>query len=125
MRLLLDTHIFLWSVMGSPFLKPPARRIMEGADQVYVSAASIWEIAIKARLGKIEADIQELVEAVAASGFLDLPVRAVHAAEVAKLPLHHTDPFDRLLVAQAITEPLRLLTVDTVLAKYSDMILVA
>jgi PIN domain nuclease of toxin-antitoxin system len=125
MRLLLDTHIFLWAVMNSSSLKAPARRIIEGAEQVYVSAASIWEIAIKARLGKIAADAGELAEAIAASGFLELPVRAAHAAEVAKLPLHHTDPFDRLLIAQAIAEPLKLLTVDSVLAPYSDMILLA
>ena len=122
MRLLLDTHIFLWAVTGSSFLKPPARRIMQGADQVYVSAASIWEIAIKARLGRIDAEVDALVQAVDASGFLELPVRAMHAAGVAKLPLHHTAPFDRLLIAQAIAEPLKLLTVDATLARYSDLI---
>jgi PIN domain nuclease of toxin-antitoxin system len=67
MRLLLDTHIFLWAVAGSRSLKAPIRRIMEEADQIYVSAASIWEIAIKARLGKIEADAGDLVEAIANS----------------------------------------------------------
>jgi PIN domain nuclease of toxin-antitoxin system len=95
---------------------------MQGADQVYVSAASIWEIAIKARLGRIDAEVDALVQAVDASGFLELPVRAMHAAGVAKLPLHHTDPFDRLLIAQAIAEPLKLLTVDATLARYSDLI---
>jgi PIN domain nuclease of toxin-antitoxin system len=122
MRLLLDTHIFLWAAAGSPSLKPPARRTIEHADQVYVSAASIWEIAVKARLGKIDADADELVDAIAASGFLSLPVQAVHAAAVAKLPLHHTDPFDRMLIAQAIYEPLKLLTVDRALAPYGDMV---
>jgi PIN domain nuclease of toxin-antitoxin system len=125
MRLLLDTHIFLWAIGGSRSLKPAARRIMEGADQVYVSAASIWEIAVKARLGKIEAITGDLVDAIEASGFLELPVRAIHAAGVAELPLHHTDPFDRLLVAQAIAEPLKLLTVDNVLARYSDLVVIA
>ena len=124
MRVLLDTHIFLWAVMGNPALKAPVRRMMEEADQVYVSAASIWEIAIKARLGKIEADADVLVDEIAQVGFLDLPVRLQHAAGVAKLPLYHTDPFDRLLIAQAIAEPLKLLTVDTVLAQYSDMVMV-
>lgn len=124
MRLLLDTHIFLWAVMGSPALKAPARRIMEAADQVYVSAASIWEIAIKARLGKIEADADALVDEIAEVGFLDLPVRLRHAAGVAKLPLYHTDPFDRLLIAQAIAEPLKLLTADGVLAQYSELVTV-
>ncbi|MFA7503679.1 MAG: type II toxin-antitoxin system VapC family toxin [Burkholderiaceae bacterium] len=123
MRLLLDTHIFLWAVAGSPLLKPAARRFIESADEVYVSAASIWEVAIKARLGKIEADVEELTVAIDASGFLELPVSAAHAAGIARLDLHHNDPFDRLLVAQALAEPLKLLTADAVLAKYSDLVL--
>ena len=87
-----------------------------------MSAASIWEIAIKVRLGKIEGDPQQLVQAITDSGFSELPVGARHAAHVAKLPLHHGDPFDRLLLAQAITEPLRLLTVDPVLAQYTELV---
>lgn len=122
MRLLLDTHIFLWAVAGNPLLKPAVRRVIESADQVFVSAASIWEVAIKARLAKIEADPDELVAAIEASGFMELPVRAAHAAGVARLALHHSDPFDRLLVAQAIAEPLKLLTADALLAKYSDIV---
>jgi PIN domain nuclease of toxin-antitoxin system len=122
MRLLLDTHVFLWAVAGSPLLKPATRRFIEDADEVYVSAASIWEVAIKARLGKIDADAQELAAAIDASGFLELPVSAAHAAGVARLALHHHDPFDRLLVAQALAEPLKLLTADAVLAKYSDVV---
>lgn len=124
MRFLLDTHIFLWAVAGSPLLKPAVRRAIASADQVFVSAASIWEVAIKARLGKIEADPDELVAAIETSGFMELPVRAAHAAGVARLALHHSDPFDRLLVAQAIAEPLKLLTADAVLAKYSDIVVV-
>jgi len=122
MRLLLDTRVFLWAVAGSRRLKPAARRIIESADQVYVSAASIWEVAIKAQLGKIEADADQLVAAIDASGFAELPVRAAHAAGVAGLALHHNDPFDRLLLAQAITEPLKFLTADAVLAQYSDIV---
>ena len=122
MRLLLDTHIFLWAVQGNSSLKPRVRRIMEEAEQIYVSAASIWEIAIKARLGKIEASAVDLVEAIEESGFLELPVRALHAVRVAELPLHHTDPFDRLLISQAMAEPLRLLTVDSVLRQYGDLV---
>ncbi|CAM3877183.1 type II toxin-antitoxin system VapC family toxin [Roseateles saccharophilus] len=123
MRLLLDTHIFLWAVSGSSLLKPPVRRLIESADEVYVSAASVWEVAIKARLGRIDADPHELAAAIDASGFLELPVSAAHAAEVASLELHHNDPFDRLLIAQAMVEPLKLVTVDEVLAKYSDVVL--
>ena len=123
MRLLLDTHISLWAVAGSPRLKPAARRLIESAEQVYVSAASIWEVAIKAQLGKIEADPQALTNAIAASGFLVLGVRAAHAAGIARLAPHHSDPFDRLLVAQALAEPLRLLTADAALVPYGDIVL--
>lgn len=122
MRLLLDTHIFLWAVAGSPLLKSPVRHVIEEADEVYVSAASIWEVAIKARLGKIEADPHALSAAIEASGFLELPVSAAHAAGVAALELHHNDPFDRLLIAQAVHEPLKLLTADELLAMYSDVV---
>ena len=124
MRLLLDTPIFLWAIAGDPRLKPATRRFIESADMVYVSAASIWEIAIKARLGKIEADPDEVAAAIDASGFTELPVRGVHALGVSRLAQHHNDPFDRLLVAQAMAEPLRLLTADTALAKYSELIVV-
>ena len=123
MRLLLDTHIFLWAVAGSPLLKPATRRLIEDADETYVSAASIWEVAIKTRLGKIQADAHALVKAIDASGFVELPVSAAHAAAVAQLQLYHNDPFDRLLIAQALAEPLKLVTVDEVLARYSDLVL--
>jgi PIN domain nuclease of toxin-antitoxin system len=123
MRLLLDTHIFLWAVAGSALLKPATRRLIEDADETYVSAASVWEIAIKARLGKIRADPHALAKAIDASGFLELPVSAAHAAGVAQLEVHHNDPFDRLLIAQALAEPLKLVTGDPVLARYSDLVL--
>ena len=124
MRLLLDTHVFLWAVAGSPQLKPAARRIIEAADKVHVSAASLWEIAIKAGLGKINADAGELLAAIDGSGFVELPVTAAHAAAVGNLPLHHRDPFDRLLIAQCMSEPLRFLTADAILGQYSDLVTV-
>ena len=124
MRLLLDTHVFLWAVSGSRRLTTRIRAVIEGADEVFVSAASIWEIAIKVRLGRLQADPVSMVGAIEESGFKELPVRAAHAAHVASLPLHHTDRFDRLLVAQAVTEPLRLLTADDALAIYSELIVV-
>lgn len=123
MRLLLDTHIFLWALAGSSLLKQDTRRLIEEADAAYVSAASIWEVAIKARLGKLDADPSELAAAIEASGFIELPVTAAHAAGVALLAPHHNDPFDRLLIAQALAEPLRLLTADPMLEKYSDIVL--
>lgn len=122
MRLLLDTHIFLWAVTDSRKLKAAARRQMLAADEIYVSAASIWEIAIKSRLGKIVGDAEQLAQAIGESGFIELPVSARHAARVAQLPLHHHDPFDRLLVAQSLSEPLFLLTADGALARYGEFV---
>jgi PIN domain nuclease of toxin-antitoxin system len=87
-----------------------------------VSAASIWEIAIKSRLGKIEGDAEAFAAAIETSGFHALAVTARHAAAVAKLPLHHGDPFDRLLLAQAFTEPLRFVTADRALATYGGAV---
>jgi PIN domain nuclease of toxin-antitoxin system len=122
MRLLLDTHVFLWVVTANRRLKSSTREFLSQADAVYVSAASIWEIAIKSRLGKIEADAAFLVDAIDGSGFHELPVSGRHAAAVAKLPLHHSDPFDRLLLAQAFLEPLRFVTADPLLAAYGGAI---
>ncbi len=122
MRLLLDTHIYIWAVMGSRRLTRSARAMIRDADSVFVSAASIWEAAIKAGLGKLDADAGLLASEIEPSGFIELPVRAAHAAMVAKLPDIHRDPFDRLLIAQAIIEPLRLVTSDESLAAYSDLV---
>ena len=122
MRLLLDTHVFLWSVTGSSRLTRAVRTQIEDAEATFVSAASIWEIAIKSRLGKIDGDPAALAAAIGASGFRELPVSALHAATVATLPLHHHDPFDRLLLAQAFSEPLRLLTADAALLAYGGSV---
>lgn len=123
-RLLLDTHVVLWVLAGSPRLKPGARSLIEQADAVFVSAASVWELAIKLRLGKISLDLPGFLAALAPSGFDVLPVTVAHAAGVAQLPPHHQDPFDRLLVSQALSEPLRLLTADAALAPYSELVTV-
>lgn len=122
MRLLLDTHIFLWAVTDSRKLKAAARRQMLAAEQIFVSAASIWEIAIKARLGKIEGEPERLAQAIEDSGFIELPVSTRHAARVAQLAPHHHDPFDRLLIAQAFSEPLLFLTADAALARYGELV---
>jgi PIN domain nuclease of toxin-antitoxin system len=122
MRILLDTHVFIWAAIDSRKLGREARDAILAADEVYVSAASIWEIAIKARLGKIEGDAGRMANAIEDSGFFALPVSAIHAAAVAHLPGHHSDPFDRLLIAQAITEPLVLFTADDMLSQYSDLV---
>ena len=122
MRLLLDTHLFLWSTTDSRRLGRDVRRRITAASEVFVSAASIWEIAIKVCLGKLAANPADVVAAIDASGFIELPVTSEHAARVAELPLHHHDPFDRLLVAQAVSEPLVLLTADEALAPYGAMV---
>jgi PIN domain nuclease of toxin-antitoxin system len=122
MRLLLDTHIYLWVVTDDPKLSKAARKLISDADDVFVSSASIWEASIKAGLGKLDADINQLVSAIEESGFSELPVRAVHAAMVRDLPDIHRDPFDRLLVAQAMCEPLRLVTADSHLAGYTSLV---
>ena len=122
MRLLLDTQLYLWFIVDSPKLSKQARDTIARANDVYVSAASIWEMSIKIALGKLSADETDLVRAIDASGFVELPILARHAAFVASLPPHHRDPFDRMLIAQAIQEPLRLLTADKTLKRYSDLV---
>lgn len=122
MRLLLDTHVALWALTDSKRLSKSARSMVREASQVYVSAASVWEIAIKRTLGKIDIDADTFAIAVRGSGMLSLAVTDQHAAAVQALPLHHADPFDRLLVAQALTEPLRLLTADALLQPYSELV---
>lgn len=123
MRLLLDTQIFIWIIKDSPRLSKAARTLISDASEIHVSAASIWEIAIKAGLGKIQADPKRVAEAIEQSGFSELPITAQHAAGVQQLPDHHRDPFDRLLVAQALAEPLRLVSSDSQLAKYTDLVI--
>lgn len=122
MRLLLDTQIYLWYLADSRKLSTKARAAVTSADEVFVSAASIWEAAVKAALGKLEVVADDLVAGIGGSGFLELPVSARHAARVSTLPQHHRDPFDRLLVAQAIHEPLHLLTADATLEKYTELV---
>lgn len=121
MRLLLDTHLFIWAITDDRRLGG-AKDLILSADSVHVSAASIWEIAIKAAIGKIEGDPSEMAGAIEVSGFVELAVSARHAARVAALPHYHNDPFDRLLIAQALTEPLILVTADRTLAQYSDVV---
>lgn len=122
MHILLDTHIFLWSIQNSRKLSKTARSKIEEAQEVYVSSASIWEISIKISLKKIQVNIDELIEAIENSGFTELPISTRHAATVSQLKEIHKDPFDRMLIAQAIAEPLIFLTADTLLKDYSDLV---
>lgn len=121
MRLLLDTHLLLWALAEPRKLPIRFRRELESAE-VYVSAASIWEIAIKNSIGKIDADPRAIFAAVEPAGFRHLAVTGLHAAGVSALRAMHRDPFDRLLVAQALSEPMQLVTNDAVLAEYSELV---
>ena len=126
MRLLLDTQIFLWWLADSRRLGKTARDRIESADEVYVSAASIVECEQKISAGLLEADAEELARGIAASGFTELPVRAYPAAAAASLKrVDGADFFDRLLVAQAMAEPLRFLTANGALTQYSELVEVA
>ncbi len=124
MRILLDTHVFIWAVTDDPRLTLAARRLIEEADCVHVSAASIWEISIKSALGKIDADAEEMARAIKESGFVELPISTAHAAQVAKLPVlnDHKDSFDRLLVAQSMSESLVLLSADPRVLAYGGLV---
>lgn len=122
MRLLLDTHIFLWAIKNDRRLPKTTRSRILNASDVFVSSASIWEAVIKVQLKKLDVNIDQMIEAIAESGFAELPITARHAAAVSHLPDIHRDPFDRLLIAQAISEPLTFLTADTMLKNYSDLV---
>ncbi|GAA1465183.1 type II toxin-antitoxin system VapC family toxin [Microbacterium thalassium] len=118
MRILLDTHLVLWWLADAPELSPRHRALIEdGSNEVLVSSVSVAEIAIKASLGKLDAPAG-LVDALRTSGFGELDFIAAHAEVLRGLPWHHRDPFDRMLVAQALVEGLLLLTVDSRVRAY-------
>lgn len=122
MRLLLDTHILLWWVMADRRLsKTLADVIASPENDVAVSAASIWEIAIKRALGRIEVDLDDLLSSMTADGFTELPLRFAHSLKLETLPRHHDDPFDRILIAQSIAEGRRLVTKDNLILAYAGL----
>ena len=126
MNLLLDTHVALWAIADSPRLPLKARELIASPrTNVWISTASIWEIAIKHSLGRGDMPIsgQDALRYFSDSGYRRLPIEAEHAVAVEDLPAHHSDPFDRILVAQALVEPMRLMTHDTRVALYSDTII--
>lgn len=126
MNLLLDTHVALWAITDSPRLSREARDLIQSPKAtVWVSAASIWEIAIKHALGRgdIPVSSRDALLYFQESGYRFLPVEPEHAAAVETLANHHQDPFDRILVAQALVEPMRLMTRDPLVALYSDTII--
>jgi PIN domain nuclease of toxin-antitoxin system len=125
MRVLVDTHLLLWAAAGSRRLPKEARRLLQDPrNEVFYSAASLWEISIKLGLRRadFQVDLGRLRLALLEMGFLELPVTGVHAERLAALPPIHKDPFDRMLVAQSFCEPLVLLTNDEVLAGYGEVV---
>lgn len=119
MRLLLDTHVLLWWLADDRKLSKDARAMIANANhQVLVSAASVWEVTIKTSLRRIEIELDDLEDAILKSGFAPLPIAVQHAIRVGRLPNVHRDPFDRMLVAQAGVEELRLVTHDRVFERY-------
>lgn len=116
-RLLVDTHVLLWWLTDDAALSPTAREVLaDPAKEPLVSAATLWEIAIKRSLGKLTAP-DDLPDRIVDEGFSWLAISPMHAWQVRDLPGHHRDPFDRLLVAQALTERLPVVTAD---ARFSD-----
>jgi PIN domain nuclease of toxin-antitoxin system len=122
LRLLLDAHVLLWWLSSSPRLRKNARAGIEECEVVYVSAATVWEIAIKVAARKLEFR-GDMEEQLALNNFHPLPIAIIHALWAANLPRHHADPFDRMLIAQASFESLTLVTADPHLAVYGVPIL--
>jgi len=121
MKVLLDTHLILWAAGFPDELPIEARRIIEDeANELFFSAASIWEIAIKASLQKVnfQIDVRVLRRNLLDNGYIELPIESAHAVFIQSLPLLHKDPFDRILVAQATEEGITLLTSDAMVAQY-------
>ncbi len=122
MRVLLDTHVFLWWVEGERALPAKARAaIADRENECLISLVSAWELAIKVKLGKLKLALpvqRYLVEHAAANGFQVLDIRLAHIGRVETLAAHHGDPFDRLLIAQALEEKLPIVTADPVFRKY-------
>ena len=122
MRLLLDTHIVLWAMADDARLPAPLRDAIAGAEALFISAATVWEIAIKSSLGKLDVP-PDLFDRALSAGAQPLPINWSHARAVAGLPAHHADPFDRLLIAQARAEGLVLASVDRQFRAYDVALL--
>lgn len=123
MNLLLDTHVLLWAAGQPERLSAPVRELLlDPMRTLYFSSASLWEIAIKSTLGRSDfsVDPRRLWRMLLANGYRELPVASEHAVAVAELPPLHKDPFDRILLAQARTEGIELLTADAVLVQYGE-----
>ena len=119
MKFLLDTHALLWWLADDAQLGRQARELVaDPGNDVLVSMVSLWEIAVKTRIGKLQADIKEITDAVQQEGFTLLDIGVAHLLTLAGLPMHHRDPFDHLLIAQAITEDATFISEDRNAARY-------
>ncbi len=119
MKLLLDTHVLLWSLNDSDRLGPTARSLLaDRANDVLVSVASLWEVALKSQVGKLRADLQGISNAITRSGVALLGINVAHLVALTGLPRHHKDPFDHLLIAQAMSENAALMSDDRNMPKY-------
>ncbi len=126
MRLLLDSHVFLWWLAADSRLRAGARKaVADPSGIVHVSAATVWELSIKATLGKLDLGDADLLEQIEENDFVELPMTARHALAAAALPRHHDDPFDRMLIAQASLEGLTILTRDQAFRAYEVAVLPA
>ena len=124
MKLLLDSHAFLWWLAEDPKLSTEARQaVADPLSAVHVSAATVWELSIKAARGKLDLDGADLVEEIGENDFLEIPMTARHSLAAANLPRHHEDPFDRMLIAQAQLEGLTIVTRDPEFRAYGIDIL--
>lgn len=119
MKLLLDTHVLLWALVDDPRLTSSQVNAIENGN-IYLSAASIWEIGIKNALGKLDVP-GNFTEAIANAGCRQLPISWAHARSAAALPMHHSDPFDRMIIAQAMLEDLTVLSSDTKFRAYEGL----
>jgi len=126
LNILLDTHVALWAITDSPRLSARARELIQApSSSLWISVASLWEITIKHSLGRGDMPIsgKDALRYFEQSGYRMRSIEAEHVLAVAELPPHHQDPFDRLLIAQALTEPMRLMTHDQQILRYSDSII--
>ena len=124
MMLLLDTQIVIWAALDAPKLPAAARQRIAKASTVYVSSVSLWEIGVKASVSKLKLSMNELESKLIASHAVPLVLTWSHAIRAYDVAPYHRDPFDRLLLAQAVTEPLHLLTTDESLGGYSSLVIV-
>ena len=123
-QFLLDTNVILWLSEDKPRIKDIKQLVLSGESQVYVSTVSWWEIAIKIRAGKLAIDLDQLQLHAKQHAFIELPISSKYMSEYLNLSDLHKDPFDHMLLAQAINSPMRLITGDPLLAEYSSLVMV-